>query len=50
MVELTPKRVSETRLKMAQIMLPNDANQLGKVFGGSILSLIDLTADRKSVV
>lgn len=44
MVELTPKRVSETRLKMAQIMLPNDANQLGKVFGGSILSLIDLTA------
>ena len=25
-------------------MTPNDANYLGKVFGGSILSLIDLTA------
>ncbi len=29
---------------MAQRMTPNDANFLGKVFGGSILSLIDLTA------
>lgn len=38
------KRVSETHLHMAQLMTPNDANFLGKVFGGSILSLIDLTA------
>lgn len=41
---MTPKHVSETHLRMAQIMTPNDANILGKVFGGSLLSLIDLTA------
>ena len=38
------KRVSETKLVMAQRMTPNDANYLGKVFGGAILALIDLTA------
>ncbi|MBX3110803.1 MAG: acyl-CoA thioesterase [Fimbriimonadaceae bacterium] len=38
------RRVSETKLVMAQRMTPNDANYLGKVFGGSILALIDLTA------
>jgi acyl-CoA hydrolase len=29
---------------MSQVMTPNDANFLGKVFGGAILSMIDLTA------
>lgn len=38
------KRVSETRLKLAQLMTPNDANILGKVFGGSVLANIDLAA------
>lgn len=38
------KRVSETRTALAQLMTPNDANVLGKVFGGSILALIDLAA------
>ncbi len=38
------KTVSQTRVEMAQIMQPNDANFLGKVFGGSILALIDLCA------
>jgi acyl-CoA hydrolase len=38
------KKVSETFVRMAQIMTPNDANVLGKVFGGSLLSFIDLTA------
>ena len=42
------KLVSETRLRMAQMMTPNDANYLGKVFGGSILVLIDLTASAVS--
>ena len=41
---MSAKPVSETRLRLAQMMTPNDANYLGKVFGGSILSLIDLTA------
>ncbi|MBS1707316.1 MAG: acyl-CoA thioesterase [Armatimonadetes bacterium] len=38
------KRVSDTRLVMAQRMTPNDANYLGNVFGGAILALIDLAA------
>ncbi|WP_025228014.1 acyl-CoA thioesterase [Fimbriimonas ginsengisoli] len=42
MSELTAKRVSETRVEMALVMEPNDANFLGKVFGGTILSKIDL--------
>ncbi len=42
------KRVEETKLRMAQVMTPNDANVLGKVFGGSILALIDLTASAVS--
>lgn len=41
---MASKAVSETHLRMAQIMTPNDANILGKVFGGSLLSFIDLTA------
>lgn len=40
--------MDETRLRMAQMMTPNDANVLGKVFGGSILALIDLTASAVS--
>lgn len=42
------KTVTETRTKLAQIMTPNDANVLGKVFGGSILAMIDLTASATS--
>lgn len=38
------KRVAETRLQMSQIVTPNDANFLGKAFGGAILSMIDLAA------
>ncbi len=41
---MTGKRVSETRVSTAQVMQPNDANFHGKVFGGVILSMIDLTA------
>lgn len=42
--KMTSKRMADTRLRMAQTMTPNDANVLGKVFGGSILALIDLAA------
>lgn len=38
------KTVASTRTELAQLMTPNDANVLGKVFGGSILAMIDLTA------
>ena len=42
------KTVNETRLRLAQVMTPNDANILGNVFGGSILAMIDLTASATS--
>lgn len=38
------KTVSSTRTEMSEVMQPNDANFLNKVFGGAILSLIDLCA------
>lgn len=38
------QRGSETTTQLAQIMTPLDANFLGKVFGGSLLALIDLCA------
>lgn len=41
---LVPKLVSETRVEMAQVMEPGDANFLGKVFGGTVLAKIDLCA------
>lgn len=41
---IEPRTVSSTRTQLAQIMTPNDANVLGKVFGGSLLAMIDLTA------
>src|SRR6476469_8843810 len=41
---MMPKSVSQSRVEMAEIMQPNDANFLGKVFGGRILEMIDLCA------
>ncbi len=38
------KTVSETHVTMSKVMEPTDANFLGKVFGGSILSMLDLVA------
>lgn len=38
------RTVSETRVNMSKVMEPTDANFLGKVFGGSILSMLDLVA------
>ena len=43
--EQTPgKTVSFSRTELAELMLPHNANILGKVFGGTILSLIDKAA------
>lgn len=36
--------VRQTRLETSQVVTPNDANFLGKIFGGSILAMIDLVA------
>lgn len=38
------KTVSSSRTEMSELMQPNDANFVGKVFGGTILGLIDLCA------
>lgn len=38
------KTVSSTRTVVAEIIEPNDANFLGKAFGGAVLSKIDLCA------
>ena len=38
------KPVSSTRVEMSEVMTPTHANFLGKVFGGSILALLDLVA------
>ena len=35
------KTVASTLVKMSELMTPNDANFLGKVFGGAILSQLD---------
>ncbi len=41
---MTGKTVASTQVEMSEVMTPNDANFLGKVFGGSILSKVDLCA------
>lgn len=41
---MSAKRVQDTFLELAQLMTPNEANVLGKVFGGAVLALIDLCA------
>lgn len=38
------KRVCETRVEMAQVMFPVDANMAGNVHGGTIMKLIDTAA------
>jgi acyl-CoA hydrolase len=35
------KTVSSTFIRISELMTPNDANFLGKVFGGAILSHLD---------
>lgn len=41
---MQPKTVSESKVQMAQVMFPPDANQAGNVHGGSIMKLIDTAA------
>jgi len=41
-VSLTPKRSSESFTEMVQVVLPNDANPLGFILGGTVMHLIDI--------
>ena len=40
--QLTPKRASESATEMVQVVLPNDANPLGFILGGTVMHLIDI--------
>jgi len=39
---LPPKRASESQTEMVQVVLPNDANPLGYILGGTVMHLIDI--------
>jgi len=39
---LAPKRASESATEMVQVVLPNDANPLGFILGGTVMHLIDI--------
>ena len=42
MADLTPKRSAESATEMVQVVLPNDANPLGYILGGTVMHLIDI--------
>ena len=41
-MSLTPKPSSESATEMVQVVLPNDANPLGFILGGTVMHLIDI--------
>lgn len=41
-MDLTPKRGDESATEMVQVVLPNDANPLGFILGGTVMHLIDI--------
>lgn len=41
---LTPKRAADSATEMVQVVLPNDANPLGFILGGTVMHLIDIAA------
>src|SRR5713101_2638139 len=42
MADLTPKRAADSQTEMVQVVLPNDANALGFILGGTVMHLIDI--------
>ena len=41
-MNLTPKRAADSETEMVQVVLPNDANPLGFILGGTVMHLIDI--------
>jgi acyl-CoA hydrolase len=41
-MNLTPKHADESATEMVQVVLPNDANSLGFILGGTVMHLIDI--------
>jgi acyl-CoA hydrolase len=44
-----PKRAAESATEMVQVVLPNDANPLGFILGGTVMHLIDIAGAIASV-
>lgn len=42
MPSLSPKRPADSYTEMTQVVLPNDANPLGFILGGTVMHLIDI--------
>ena len=40
--KLLPKPVSESQSVITQVVLPNDANPLGNILGGTVMHLVDM--------
>jgi acyl-CoA hydrolase len=41
-MDLSPKRAADSATEMVQVVLPNDANPLGFILGGTVMHLIDI--------
>src|SRR3990172_3061803 len=41
-MDLTPKRPTDSATEMVQVVLPNDANPLGFILGGTVMHLIGI--------
>jgi acyl-CoA hydrolase len=41
-MDMTPKHAAESATEMVQVVLPNDANPLGYILGGTVMHLIDI--------
>ena len=41
-MDVMPKRAADSATEMVQVVLPNDANPLGFILGGTVMHLIDI--------
>jgi acyl-CoA hydrolase len=48
-VDLTPKRPGDSLTEMTEVVLPNDANPLGFMLGGTVMHLIDIAGAMAAV-
>lgn len=46
---MSGKKVSNSQIQMAEIVLPNDANTHGNMLGGRVMHLIDIAASMSAV-
>ena len=44
MKDLAAKRAADSATEMVQVVLPNDANPLGFILGGTVMHLVDIAA------